>query len=134
MNVLEKLDVYHRKHLQTILNYNWPDGIISNETLYKRCDSIKLSFRVAESRWKMLGHVLRSSENSPAQNALSFAVNAMKQMRGRVGRHRMNLLSIIKSDLQARDLSLSSYDDILELRELAQDRPRWKQMFQLETY
>ena len=82
----------------------------------------------------MLGHVLRSSENSPAQNALSFAVNAMKQMRGRVGRHRMNLLSIIKSDLQARDLSLSSYDDILELRELAQDRPRWKQMFQLETY
>ena len=36
--------------------------------------------RAAHARWKMLGHVLRSPENSPAQFALSFVVENMNSL------------------------------------------------------
>jgi hypothetical protein len=90
-----------------------------NETLYKRCNTTPLSVRAARSRWKMLGHVLRSPENSPAQSALCFAVDAMSCMPGRVGRHRVNLLQIIKKDLKLYNLVLSKYEYIIKLKELA---------------
>ena len=72
--VLEKLDVCHRRHLRQIMNIRWPRSMISNKTLYDRCNSTHLSIRAELSRWKMLGHVLRSPENSPAQAALCFAI------------------------------------------------------------
>ena len=127
--VLEKLDICHRKHLRFIMNIWWPRGTISNATLYKRCNTTPLSERVALSRWKMLGHVLRSPENSPAQSALCFALEAMNNMAGRVGRHRSNLFKMIKADLKAQNLDLCEYNDILVLRELASKRSVWKSMF-----
>ena len=127
--VLEKLDICHRKHLRTIMNIWWPRSMISNNTLYKRCNTTPLSQRAALSRWKMLGHVLRSPENSPAQSALCFAVDAMNTMPGRVGRHRVNLLQVIKKDLKLYDLKLSVYEDIVKLRELACNRSSWRNMF-----
>ena len=126
--VLEKLDVCHRKHLRQIMNVRWPHSLMSNKTLYSRCNTTPLSVRAEASRWKMLGHVLRSPENSPAQAALCFAVESMNTLPGRLGRHRINLLSLIKCDLQSRDLSLNSYDDILNLRILAHNRVVWKDM------
>ena len=126
--VLEKLNICHRKHLRSIMNIRWPCGIISNATLYKRCNTTPLSERAALSRWKMLGHVLRSPENSPAQSALCFAVDAMNTMPGRVGRHRVNLLQVLNKDLKLHDLKLTEYNDIVSLRELASDRCRWKNM------
>ena len=87
--VLSKLDVCHRKHLRAILNVRWP-SIMSNKTLYERCNTRPLSERVALARWKMLGHVLRSPENSPAQSALCFVVDSMNILSGR----RMNLFQV----------------------------------------
>ena len=55
---LEKLDICHRKHLRTLLNIRWPESIITNKDLYKRCNSVKLSERVPKARWKLLGHIL----------------------------------------------------------------------------
>ena len=69
-NIIEKLDVCHRKHRRSILNIKWPHGMISNKTLYKRCNTIPLSIRVTKSRLKMLGHILCSPENSPAQSGV----------------------------------------------------------------
>ena len=106
----------------------WPRSMISNDTLYKRCNTTPLSQRAALSRWKMLGHVLRSPENSPAQSALCFAVDAMNSMPGRVGRHRVNLLQVIKTDLKVHNLRLSEYEDIVKLRELAFNRCSWRSM------
>jgi hypothetical protein len=40
----------------------------------------------------MLGQILRGDENTPAQLALHFAVNADATMKGRVGRHQNNFL------------------------------------------
>ena len=126
--VLEKLDICHRKHLRTIMNIRWPRSMITNDTLYKRCNTTPLSQRAALSRWKMLGHVLRSPENSPAQSALCFAVDAMNSLPGRVGRHRVNLLQVLKKDLKLHNLKLSKYEDIVKLRELAWNRSIWRNM------
>ena len=63
-------------------------NIIKNDTLYKRCEVVSFSERVACAQWRMLGHVLRSDNNSPAQLlALHFAVESQSTKKGRVGRH-----------------------------------------------
>ena len=128
-HVLRKLDACHRKHLRKIMNIKWPRSMISNETLYKRCKTTKLSLKADAARWKMLGHVLRSDELSPAQAALRFTVKSMNDMQGRVGRHRDNLFQFIKNDVQKRGLSLNTLDDIIDLKVIASDRARWRKMF-----
>ena len=71
-HVLEKLDGCHRKHLRKIMNIKWPSSMISNKTLYARCRTKPLSSIAEAARWKMLGHVLRSDESSPAHASLCF--------------------------------------------------------------
>ena len=73
-NKLNKLDACHRRHLRFILGIHWPHSTISNEALYKRCNSRPLSEMVAEARWNMLGHVLCMDRNAPTQRALQYAV------------------------------------------------------------
>ena len=95
----------------------------------------------------MLGHILRNQENTPAQTTMFFAVdNAFK---GRVGRHQMNLLDIIKEDVESKDdkicatvaknwanyslpidsLSFKNCKDLNVLREIAMDRKLWKSCY-----
>ena len=50
-------------------------------------------------------------------------------MPGRVGRHRVNLLQVIKKDLKLYVLELSVYEDIVKLRELACNRSSWRNIF-----
>ena len=57
--VLNKIDVFHRKHLSRIINMTYP-CIITNKDLYARCEVTPLSKRVTKSRWKMFGHIPRS--------------------------------------------------------------------------
>ena len=95
-HVLNKLDTCHRRHLRSILNIKWPTAVISNENLYKRCNTVLLSDRVEASRWSMLGHVLTSPETTPASLALHFAVIGSKKYKGRRGAHRTNLLGIFE--------------------------------------
>ena len=125
---LEKLDVTHRRHLRRILNIRYP-GMISNSTLYKRCSVAKLSDRVSEYRWRMLGHILRSDENTAAQLALIFAVEADKSLIGRIGRPRSNLLTLKKNDLNQRNLKMNSIAELNDIREIARCRERWKNLF-----
>ena len=98
-SVLEKLDVVHRHHLRSILNYRYPN-IISNMNLFKRCNAEPLSVRVVSdrSRWRMLGHVLRGPIDGPAYSSLVFAAKTL-QYQGRLGRPQSNLFSLILLDL-----------------------------------
>ena len=77
----------------------------------------------------MLGHVLRMAENNPANCSLSFAIHACQQLKGRRGRHRMNLLSIVKSDLRKRNLKLTSASDLWDLRSVASNRKKWSELY-----
>jgi hypothetical protein len=126
-HVIEKVNVCHRRHLRYILNYKYP-YIISNKNLYARCQTTPLSERIILSRWRMLGHILRSPENSPASLALSFAVEGSCEYKSRRGRHQTNLFNVIKTDLSDKGVSLLSIDDLYELRQLANDRHKWKML------
>ena len=77
----------------------------------------------------MFGHILRSASNSPALCSLFFAVESMRDMKGRVGRHQCNLLKTLKNDLSDRDIKLVNTEDIYNLIFLAQDRPKWRKLF-----
>ena len=125
-SVLEKLDIAHRRHLRSILNYKYP-YIISNDNLYKRCNSEPLSAKVARSRWRMLGHVLRGPSDGPAYSSLVFAVNTL-QLQGRRGRPQSNLFSLILQDLSVRKLSLNNLCDLNHLTLIAQNRVKWRSM------
>jgi hypothetical protein len=126
---LEKLDIVHRHHLKCILNYKYP-SIISNVNLYKRCETEPLSARVERNRWKMLGHVLRGPVDGPAHTSLVFAINSLN-MKGRVGRPQSNLFSLIKQDLNKRNLFLNNINDLNYLRNIAYDRASWRRKQQL---
>ena len=103
-------------------------NIIRNKTLYKRCDTVPLSERVGCARWRMLGHILRSDNNSPAQLALHFAVESQSVMKGRVGRHQSNLFKTILTDLSDRNIRLVNTDDLYDLRNFALDRRQWREL------
>ena len=126
-HVFEKLNTTHRRHLRSILNITWPH-IISNDNLYKRCDVIPITERVELSRWTMLGHVLRLPENSPAALALVYALDGCSA-KSRIGRHQINLFNTIKSDLNCRGYNLNCLDDLYFLRDVARDRKKWKNLF-----
>ena len=82
-----------------------------------------------KSRWKMLGHILRSDCNSPPQLALSFAVECMLSMKGRVGRHESNISKTILCDLNKRNINSCNLDDLTELRHIASNRILWRNLY-----
>ena len=130
---LDKLDVCHRRHLRDIMNIKWPKGFITNVNLYKICKTRPLSERVPKSRWKLLGHILRSEEDTPSNAALNYSVfveNSEKYV-GRVGRPRCNLMTVLRKDLEARGLSLKSFSDITALRVIANDRLTWQRLYNI---
>ena len=123
---LEKLDVVHRRHLRTILNIEYP-GVISNINLYKRCNAEPLSEKVARSRWRMLGHVLRGPVDGPAFSSLIFAINTL-DLPGRRGRPQSNLFSLIVHDLCKRNMYINNIYDLFYLRNLAYDKRYWQKL------
>jgi hypothetical protein len=140
-HILKKLDTCHRRHLKSIINVKWP-AIITNTKLYEVCNTTCLSDRVKLSRWRMLGHILRNPENSPAALSLSYAVVGSKTHKGRRGAHKMNLLKVIREDLKTtavndgsgyHTLDLKNQKDIDYLRELSLDRVKWRETFHCRT-
>ena len=87
-------DNCHQRHLRSILGIRWPHTI-SNELLYRRCDTRPLSETVTEACWRMLGHVLHVPSDTPAQLAMQFALEGAKEYKGRCSRHQTNLLETI---------------------------------------
>ena len=128
-NIITKIDIAHRRHLKYILNIKWPKTI-SNEKLYKLTNSEPLSNRINRARWRLFGHILRSDECTPASLALFFAAESMNRMKGRLGRHRINLFMLLKNDLKERKIynDLNSVNDIHVLRELASNKKKWGEL------
>ena len=77
----------------------------------------------------MLGHVLRSEENCPGLLALRFAVEGSKRYKGRVGRHRCNLLDTLRDDLKTRHMMLRNVIDFENIKHIASDRVKWRKLF-----
>ena len=122
----DKLDVTHRKHLRIILNYRWPNGVISNRTLYGRCNLEPLSNRIDSMRWKMFGHILRSNDTTPAILSLKFALTSNEMLIGRLGRPQNNLYSLLCNDLAKRNLEMHDLESLNEVRDIARCRKCWQ--------
>ena len=129
-SVLDSVDVLQRKHLRQILRIFWPNTII-NENLYKRCQVRPLTERIAKARWKMLGHVLRSGESTPAYLSFRFACLSKGQYKGRRGAHRTNLYDIVIKDLLLKKVIPNKVMKVLDFNNLvhmAHDRVKWRNM------
>ena len=131
-DVMEKLNVMQRKHLRKLLNIYWP-AVISNEALYKRCNVRPITKRVEASRWKMLGHILRSGNMTPAFQSFQFACIGSRIYKGRLGRPRTNLYDCVVKDLAMRHLYVNSIDEFYNLVYIASDRKRWRELFNETT-
>ena len=90
----------------------------------------------------MLGHILRSPENSPAALSLTFAIEGAKTHKGRIGRHKINLLKQLRDDLKSMPIDRTSeyaalrqrptlrrVEDIVNLRMLALNRQLWRDIY-----
>ena len=77
----------------------------------------------------MFGHILRMSEDTPAQKALEFAIIGSNKYKARKGRHCTNLLSVLRTDLKDMGLgTLRSAKRLRELRMLARNKVQWNHM------
>ena len=136
-DTLKKLDVCHRKHLRKIINVKWPQTI-SNDKLYEICNTECLSERVRLARWKMLGHILRSPDNTPAALSLVHAIKGSVAKK-RSGSHKANLLKVLRDDMKSMPIdrtseyaalrqrpTLKKLKDIEDLRLLAHNKSLWR--------
>ena len=77
-HIFEKINTCHRNHLRSIMNVKWPNKI-TNTCLYKVTNTKPLTTRIEQSRWKLFGHILRSTENTPASLSLMFAADSSEK-------------------------------------------------------
>ena len=79
----------------------------------------------------MFGHILRCSENIPAQLALFFAVKSEENnlFNGRWGRPRLNLFNSLVSDLGESNLSNDTVDELYEIRDIAECKRCWSNLY-----
>ena len=132
--VMSKLDVCHRRHLRWICNIYWPNGVISNKELYRRCGAYPITERVRRARWTLFGHILRMDSNCPASAALNHALITLDTFKGRRGRPRTNLFSTLINDLKDHGIRLKNLDDLDEIRCMAYNRILWRNMFVIKQY
>lgn len=131
-SVVRKLEVFHRGHLRRVLGVRWPYKI-SNEDLYRRCNAEPLGSIIKRLRWKMFGHVLRLSQDTPAQLAMDFYCTSAASMQR--GRAKTTLPVLLLNEYHAykQQLKKSSYRQtpttaLKELRRQAADRDNWAQV------
>ncbi|KAI8502518.1 hypothetical protein Bbelb_201060 [Branchiostoma belcheri] len=63
---LKDLNLFGNEGLQ------WPRSRVTNDTLYKVCNTEPLSVKVEKLRWSLFGHILRMPQDTTAQKALEF--------------------------------------------------------------
>ena len=82
-------------------------------TLYSRCNTCPLSEHVRIAKWKLLGHILRSLDNSLAQSALCFVMdNVRREETGFIGRVLESNPTSSDNDTETMSTSPSETDNI----------------------
>ena len=66
---LEKMNSMHRRHLRRLIGIFYPEHI-SNKDTYDRTNTRPISIEITKMRWKMLGHILRQDEKTPANRSM----------------------------------------------------------------
>ena len=109
----------------TVVNVFWYDKV-TNEQLYKRCNSKPISLQVVDARWRLFGHTLRLHEDTPAR--MSMAYYFVKDLPGRKGNH-TTISSVLSSEYKdSTGLTIRGSQEYLRVVEYAQDRTRWREL------
>ena len=66
-----KLDRFERRMLKRVVGLSWSDKV-TNAKLYKLCDIEPASMQALEARWRLFGHTLRMSPDTPARQAMAY--------------------------------------------------------------
>jgi hypothetical protein len=66
---LRQLEAFRRRQLRRILGVRYPRRI-SNEKLYSACNMAEIGPNIRSARWRMLGHTLRMTDDTPAKRAM----------------------------------------------------------------
>lgn len=119
--VSNKLNVLHRSHLRRIIGIRWPK-LISNDELYKRCESQPLCETIRKFRWQLFGHCLRLPLNTPAQIAMSYYCDTYTECKLDKGRTVTTLPTVLFNEFhmykQSLKKSLYRQKPVTALREL----------------
>jgi len=133
---IDELDAFRRKQLRTVIGVYYPRRI-SNAALYNMCGcTTELYYVIRGARWRMLGHVLRMHEDTPAKRAMLHFFDA-RTSGAFLGRPRTTLQTALGQDLQeaASHPHLKQYDlpkqfkngsDLIRLEEIAKERTEWR--------
>ncbi|XP_029657460.1 uncharacterized protein LOC115231616 [Octopus sinensis] len=122
----QKLDSFHRSQLRAALNIRYPQKI-TNDNLYKLCNSEILSIEILKSRWRLFGHILRMDVATPANIAMeTYFMQCGDAFRGRP---RTTPPSVLNQDLKTIGRILETADDLDNLRELAKRRGTWRRLW-----
>jgi hypothetical protein len=138
-NEENSINTFHRKHLRKLWRHNWRHRVCNIE-LYKMSNVGILSEEIRKSRWKLFGHILRLNGNTPAQKSMDFYFENYDRRKCFRGRPRMTLVTVLNKDIEDANAknpelmtirNLKCYNDLYELRGLAQDRKRWQKIVAL---
>jgi hypothetical protein len=143
---LSELESFRRRQLRRVLGVQHPRRI-SNEKLYSTCKMTELAPDIRGARWRMLGHTLRMTDDTPAKRAMLHYFDPTAANSSFLGRPRQTLPLTINNDLklaaaQPTDImgqfnlphQLKNINDLRRLETLADDRQQWKQLVQYVTY
>jgi len=132
---MNKLEIFHRRQLREVLGCKARE--ISNTALYERCDTTSLDRKITYARWNLFGHILRLARDTPAQQAMDYYSQLKEGETEPRGRPDTTLPVLLfneyrkyKEKKKGRGWSVrkSKTDILIELRTLAADRPKWREL------
>lgn len=135
---LEELEAFRRKQLRLVLGVYYSRKI-ATEKLYKTSNTVELKHTIRKARWRLLGHILRMDNATPAKFA-TMAYYQDTESERFAGRPRTTLPGLLDKDIDLAHKQnksdsplqllpkqlLKQLDDLLELETLASDRKEWR--------
>ena len=128
----EELNVIHRKQLRRISPSHWR---LSNKKLYEVCDEREISRDMQEARWRTFGHMLRLPILTPCQQAMQWYFEKPMRPKRYRGNQRITLPVMLHNDIveanKVQNLEIEQFrcmNDLEKLRDIANDRRRWKEV------
>ena len=130
------LDAFHRKQLRQLIGKRYPNKI-SNQNLHKKCEERPISIDILKGRWRLLGHILRLPDETPAIQAMKFYFE--RSEKGFRGRPRESIVATLNKDIiRSRPMnrvfeirSLKTKEDFEHIRSKAQDRKDWRRISEI---
>ena len=132
------LDSFHRQQLRRVLNVKCPNDV-ANVELYRQTAETKLQLEVLERRWRYFGHVLRHDRETSCWRTMTWYFDQTNHKRCR-GRPRQTILTTLNADItnlinrnpvfcnNTAIRHISCLDDLYFFREVATNRPRWRNL------